>query len=417
MIAKARKAAVCMTKTTVKIQSLLKDFSPFFEDESKQHLNEAALYYHKHQNGLIKISRWSFAADKEQALLIEKGKLAIETDSLTYNYADTSDEETQVFWVQFSGTKLFYDCDKDSFSQSDILALEHPLLLSCARFIESLTDKNFSPLTKDEKGNPTPFVFQNVPLWIQTSVTHNPADFKVIPYEAKNCILSMRAPVGTGAYTVRQITVLLSTVLTAFGGAVKSAAELKKKNCVIHTGNWGCGNFGNNEELIYLVQMIGASALQVKRIVFHAPETAAFNRAQKRFESLPAAIKFTDLITALFDMNFYWKHEDVDSQLGHMGLWRNMSVRDYTLWEKRQKLIHQTKNIALEKIYTPPYYVAAAYEGFCTVGELVSPKRTKTHYGKTIQIILQKLLTLGIHEDMQDEDWQAFARTKISSLE
>ena len=50
MNARGQKAAVLMAKSTVKIQNLLKQFPPEFENPIKQAYNEKALYYHKHQN-------------------------------------------------------------------------------------------------------------------------------------------------------------------------------------------------------------------------------------------------------------------------------------------------------------------------------------------------------------------------------
>lgn len=323
MNAKAQKAAKLLAKCTVKIQTLLKDFPPAFEDEQKEAYNRQSLYYHKHQNGLIKISRWQFDHERKTPLILEKNPIQIEKSDSLYTYAENAegfDEETsQSFWVNFSSAKLFYDCEQDYFSQGDSMVLSHPLLLSCKNYVASLADENFTALT-EMNGEPTPFVFQNVPRWVNVNDFSLSDKFDVIVKEEKSSIISMKAPTGRGQYTEEQIEYLLETVLSAFGGAVKSALEVKKTECTLHTGNWGLGNLGNNAELIYLVQMIGASAAGMSRIVFHSPEKEAFENAKTVFSNLGETNRFNNIVKFLLSKEYKWLLGEIEGKLFDLGL-------------------------------------------------------------------------------------------------
>eukprot|EP00756_Hemistasia_phaeocysticola_P046868 Hpha_TRINITY_DN2070_c0_g2::TRINITY_DN2070_c0_g2_i1::g.82893::m.82893 len=70
---------------------------------------------------------------------------------------------------------------------------------------------------------------------------------------------------GRGEYTEAQVRRLLSTAYTAFVGA---AAMSEGKRCVVHSGNWGCGAFGNSVTVISAVQCLAAKLAGVE-LVYH----------------------------------------------------------------------------------------------------------------------------------------------------
>ncbi len=341
MNAKGQKAAVCKDKTTVKIQTLLKLFTPAFKNELKESYNKKAIYYHRYQNVLVRISQWSFTDQRKSQVKIEKLPLEIEANPDFYTYEEIEDD-VQNFWVEFSGSSLFSDCDRDDFSQSDIIVFQHPLLLSCREYIHSLDKSNFSNKIAERDSVcdlPSPYVFQNIPRWVKTSDSEFSDEFEVLIKEVKSNIISMMAPSGAGDYTKAQLTYLLKTCLVAFGGAIKSAAEMKKRRCIIHTGRWGCGSYGNNEELIYLIQIIAASATGVEKIVFHFPDEEILNAAKERFNDLTFSyyegqIKVDDLIDSLDRMHFRWQREDIQSQKEKIGLSFERSEEEQKLWER-----------------------------------------------------------------------------------
>ena len=312
-----------MAMATVKTQALLKDFPPKFDCEEKQSLN-----------GLIKLSRWEWYSERKTPVVLEKHPIKIAATEAYYTYHDeeaAQDDKADSFWVNFSDERLFADCDQGFHSQSDMMALSHPLLLSCVAYIERKKTDLFKPLAEENK-NPTPFVFQHVPRWVNVQNSRDFGENDVITCEEKSNIIAMKAPSGDGTYTEAQIAVLLKTVLVAFGGAAKASAALKRNASVIHTGNWGCGNYGNNEELIYLVQMLGASAAGFEKIMFHAPNEDALEKAKAEFAALPESLSFQNMKNRLFEKGFRWQRKDLKEQLAERGLSFGMTEKDWQAW-------------------------------------------------------------------------------------
>lgn len=323
MNAKAQKSAVLVAKQTVKIQKLIKEFPPLFQYDKKEFYSKQALYFHRNQNGLIEISRWKFDDERKNPLVLEKLPIQIETMDSFYEYKENpiekgeqNDEQNNEidFYVNFSGSELFYECDSYLNSQSANMVFLHPLLLSCKKYMASFNELNgekndgMKPLAF-ENGKPTPVIFQNVPYWIFLDDESK----QVVPLqkEIKSNIISMKAIEAKGKYTEEQILILLKTVLVAFSGAEKVSrmTKSKSKTCAIHTGNWGCNSYGNNKELIYLLQIIAASATGIKKIVFHKPDENLLSCAEEKFSlllpDLPKEITLKNVVEKIFEMDFH----------------------------------------------------------------------------------------------------------------
>lgn len=290
---KAHKSAVLLAKQTVKIQKLIKDFPPVFQYDKKENYSKKALYFHRNQNGLIEISRWKFDDERKTSIVLEKFPIQIESANNFYEYEEIFDNDNEIsFYVNFSDSELFYECDSYINSQNANMVFFHPILLSCKKFMTSLDKYELKPFAF-ENGNPTPVIFQNVPYWIHLDEEKK----KIVPLqkEIKSNIISMKPIEAKGKYTEEQILLLLKTVLAAFSGAEK-VSHAKMKDIAIHTGNWGCNNLGNNKELIYLLQIIAASATGIKKIIFHkADETSLSNAKEKFSHLLPDLPKTTTL--------------------------------------------------------------------------------------------------------------------------
>ena len=421
MNAKWQKAAVLMSKSTVKIQNLLKDFPPKFENPTKQAYNEKALYYHRYQNGLIKISQWKYDSERKSPLKFEKLPLTIETSNENYTYeseeSSPENENSCSFWVNFSNPRLFSNCDGDYFSQGDTMALAHPLLLSCVSYLKSIYGEDFIPATKESE-EPTPFVFQNVPFWVKVTGETLSDDFEVLVREKKSNIISMCPPSGRGEYAEEQIEYLLKTVLCAFGGGAKSASALKKTNLILHTGNWGCGSYGNNEELIYFVQIFGAMATGFSKIIFHKPNEEALSKAKKDFEDFSSydyygELFYQQLVKYILDKKFTWAREDIKTELAKNGLWLGMTDEDRDLWRKRQRLIAKVKNIPLEKFIDGGYFVANPFGNLKTVGDLLENEIPDEKKSPAIKRILEKLDSEWLRPGMTELDWQNWAISQL----
>jgi hypothetical protein len=58
--------------------------------------------------------------------------------------------------------------------------------------------------------------------------------------------------------------------------AFRTLADQRGK--IVHTGAWGCGDFGNSENVMAVLQILAAQAAGVK-LVYHNPKDAAYQSA------------------------------------------------------------------------------------------------------------------------------------------
>lgn len=84
-------------------------------------------------------------------------------------------------------------------------------------------------------------------------------------------IFSMAAPDNTGkkedSVTISYAEDIYHTVYTAFS-QVKDHSD-KSKGCIIHSGKFGCGFFGNDDTLVYLVQRLAANQVGNVELKLH----------------------------------------------------------------------------------------------------------------------------------------------------
>lgn len=361
MKAKGQKAAVCMAKESVKVQELFKNFPPKYQNATKRKYYEKAAYIHRHQKGIIKISRWQFANERKSPLELIQQATVIENDPKFFDYSDNDTEDSRVFYLNFADPLLFGYYDTNLFAQDEIQTFEHPLLASVSEYLEAKKISGLEPLTEvkertnDEKHRilhiPTPYIIENVPYWIQVntnpvlkngktaniygrnfSIASKYAEsetesedkqiareifsraFTLIEREEKHNILAMAAPssgYGNDLYTEQELILLLTCLLVGFGGAAKCTSQSKKEECVIHTGNWGCGAFGNDKELVYLMQMFCASVTGISKIVFHGlsiTDKVIFENARKKLAELKDGDRIIDFLLA---QEYRWHFGDV----------------------------------------------------------------------------------------------------------
>lgn len=127
---------------------------------------------------------------------------------------------------------------------------------------------------------------------------------ELIEKEEKNNILAIAAPFrghGNELYTQNEISFILKTLLVGFGACARRTVASKRSECVIHTGNWGCGALGNDKELIYLCQILCASVCGISKIVFHGltdEETKILETAQKKIEERNNSQNLLDFLLA-----------------------------------------------------------------------------------------------------------------------
>jgi len=315
----------CMGEESVEVQNLINNFPPNFENERKRKYFIKALAAHKNTSGSINISRWCIEQNLKLQIEIVKNKMEISTEQNFFDYKDCSTNSKKVWYMNYADSNLFGYYGSDLFAQDEIQTLEHPLLGSIVEYLDKSKIKNLCSKTVQEN-IPTPYVFENVPYWIEVNTAPTltngkkanlygrnfsdlPEDvvdcgIKIVQGEKQNNIIAMAAPSnGKGLYTKLELENLLETVLAAFTGAVDKS---KEKECVIHTGSWGCGAFGNNKELMYLSQMIGASSAGCKKLLFHKVEEVDFKNAESKFEMIKEKMSFNEAVEFLLNQKFVW---------------------------------------------------------------------------------------------------------------
>jgi hypothetical protein len=254
-----------------------------------------------------------------------------------YDYENSQQEpgnETVDWHVNFADHHLFGFYHTALFAQDEIMVAEHPILASIREYLlllgESKGDE-FLPQTQDEDGLPTPFLILGVDRCLNIDTAHRVADGVVedlygskladAPISVlKNAttkladpvptnIVAMKAPdPGHGRYKAVEIESAFLTALTAFSAISDVVGDVDTR---IHTGNWGCGAFGGNKTLMYIIQLVAANWTGISNLVFYDCDSLAMSKA-KSFRELiwDYNFEFADLIKYLVDREFEWGVSD-----------------------------------------------------------------------------------------------------------
>jgi len=217
-------------------------------------------------------------------------------------YPLTSNQPGLTEWfVNFADSDLFYAYGSSLFAQDEIMTTEYPLLGSVREFIQHIqqTTPGTRLSTRTIEGlRPTPILITNVPrAWeINTANIYGQAFARAsvnrvfaqsIPLQGqRGNIIAMSAlpcnhPRGT-PYSIEEIEYHLQAAEVAFSHAVAMSPD----RCVVHTGNWGCGAFGGNKQLMSIVQFIAGFNAGVAQIRYHAFDEASRALVQDAWELL-----------------------------------------------------------------------------------------------------------------------------------
>lgn len=280
-----------------------------FEDEAAKKLYEEAKYYHKAQHGSIRMSKYVFSetADIKRKCLIKHNLEPVAVDYFyDYGMANTessTQSKSKSWYVNSAADKAFREWGSNSFSQEAAMVQKMPLLHKASLFL----DGNIKPTVRFRNENkvwlPSPLLFEGVPLWL-SSYSGN---VEYVSWEHRCNILAMMAPYGgNGKYTEGQISNLLLTLFAAFGGIVKRSQKDKCDYVELYTSSWGCGNFRNNKELIYLSQLYAADVMGVNKIIFHKIDENLLESAIQKYKALPDNLSFIEAVNSFIDFGFNW---------------------------------------------------------------------------------------------------------------
>ena len=213
--------------------------------------------------------------------------------------------DTKIWQMNFASEKAFTEWGSEARSQEAAMIMEMPLLHKASIFLDQsgITD---SYLLHKKSGTSivTPILFEGVPQWVSLCN----GQMKMITWDKTCNVISMMAPYGgDGLYKEKEIIFLLLTLFAGFGGIKKRGIKDKVQLTEIHTGNWGCGNFRNNKELIYLSQIYVADVLGSDTIVFHLADNQLMEKAIEKWKEIPDNLCFDEVVKLFTDYGFKWR--------------------------------------------------------------------------------------------------------------
>ena len=153
---------------------------------------------------------------------------------------------------------------------------------------------------------------------------------KVEPPENVNLIAIEAPSYGSGSYTRDQIRFALTNCFTGFKAALilgnkthalntrgqgfppqrLRGAAPQRFRTIIHTGWWGCGAYGNNRQLMLVIQILAARWAQVDTIIFHTQNNhyqKDIDEARKIADKFLGSKDANAVIDDLVRSNFQWE--------------------------------------------------------------------------------------------------------------
>jgi hypothetical protein len=201
--------------------------------------------------------------------------------------------DTKIWQMNFASEKAFTEWGSEARSQEAAMIMEMPLLHKASLFLKTDNETELSPI-----------LFEGVPQWV--SICNG--EKQNITWDKTNNVISMMAPYGgDGLYKEKEIIFLLLTLFAGFGGIKRRGIKDKVPLTEIHTGNWGCGNFRNNKELIYLSQIYAADVLGIDTIVFHLTDNQLMEKAIEKWKEIPDNLFFDEVVRLFTDFGFKWR--------------------------------------------------------------------------------------------------------------
>jgi len=307
------------------------EFPPVLNSAHKQTVFRVACPPELPSRGTIVFSRWP-----ELQLPRERNANAVAVEVRPDYFTYDPPEAGRVEWhMNFADPNLFIAYGVGLFAQDELQVAEHPALASV---LEALTAAR-TPCDPVERGRPRPVLFAGVERRCRMLLDANAAEGRpnglygnhfsratlqaveratqrLNPPTISNILALAAPPPHSGAYTVEQIELILSTAYSGFRAIVLESAERTPSAAtpavVLHTGYWGCGAFGGNRELMAILQLEAARLAGVHRFVFHAGDTAGsaqFQTAQKKHAAMKEQT-LKDWINAIVANGYRWGVSD-----------------------------------------------------------------------------------------------------------
>ena len=311
----------------IKTSKLMMDYPPRFFDDRKKLVYDIAVTGELLNNGMgnkpvqkemtdkvyddpeITFSRWQAM---QLPIMFPPKKSVTEylmrEDVFQYDNEFGKEPGHFEWYLNFADADLFMGYGGSLMAQDELQVAEHPALASLREMLLDMSEKEpeYEPCTRDDKGNPTPFIIRGVERRLSLSIDPNVKEGRpqglygnmfasasedairracrpIIPPTITN-LFAMEAPSsGKNEYTLAQITDIFTTAYTAFmaakhvdsyvalhfSGHPKPEPFVPYPAVTIHTGNWGTGAYGGNKIIMALLQLAAARAAGIDRMIYH----------------------------------------------------------------------------------------------------------------------------------------------------
>lgn len=310
---------------TLNAAELLSQFPPRIEHEKKQLLFDIALA--RGLNGELTVCRYhEIPLPTAYQPYVPKTEVAAKKGYFRY----ATDNSAEHWFLNFAHHELFHGYGHFMFAQDEVQVAEHPALASLREWMLHRTD-GLRPFTV-ENGAPTPVLVRSVQrmLNIDTRLIYGArfarSDAQTIRDSARpivppthSNIVAIEAPISGGnkRYTRSEIQKALRTAFSGFRAVVLEAMNDSSTPLpvVIHTGNWGCGAYGGNRQLMLSLQLMAARLAGVSKIIFYCgtesvEDVATFESAlAKKFKLQPNA-PLESVVNRFADAGFPWGTPD-----------------------------------------------------------------------------------------------------------
>ena len=154
------------------VGELLRDNPPEYGNDFKREMYEAARdkFADRQSEVVIRFSRNGCAELSEIRIGADAAQPEIAAVSYFFRYDDPKSPDEMCWYLNFADPRLFCLYDSHLFAQDEIQTLEHPLLASIMLTLDRARIPELRTLTV-EGGQPTPWIFENVPYWIKVDTT------------------------------------------------------------------------------------------------------------------------------------------------------------------------------------------------------------------------------------------------------
>tara|TARA_R110002096_G_scaffold143328_1_gene299093 strand:+ start:52152 stop:53198 length:1047 start_codon:yes stop_codon:yes gene_type:complete len=234
------------------------------------------------------------------------------------------------WFMNFAHHDLFSGYGHFMLAQDEVQVAEHPVLACIREMMLSRSDL-LRPISAEVR-SPTPVLVRGAQRCMElntravygarfarsTEDTIRQSMAVITPPTLTN-ILAIEAPISSGnaIYTRGDIQLALDTAYSGFRAVVLNTISAPEgpEPITVNTGNWGCGAYGGNLQLMVSIQLMAACLAGVSKIIFHCGENQTADIAKYRtslatqFKFRPG-VKVQDVLNRLVAAEFPWGKPD-----------------------------------------------------------------------------------------------------------